>query len=295
MQRAFADAEEQSGFRKRLEAMLREGEAEAALALVRQGLRAIADNGLPIVDIALGADPHALTLNGWDAVAATIAGEDAGGNAIAALGIDFSWPGHVGLEPDAAGHLAPHIETNYFADLAEIAFSAASREDILAGYSAYGSAWQGCFAVIDNAIAVEGLSALYGAVTTAARDRDSDTAAGDAYLLAACTSAILLHLAVRSAIAAGALPKPMAVLVGSNEDFPFFDAPVVSAEEARALMPDRPATPPAPTPPAQAPITTQDGVSGRALRSRLETTGGETDPPSDPPATKGFFGRLFGR
>jgi len=42
MQRAFADAKEQRGLCKRLEAMLREGEPEAALALVRQGLQAIA-------------------------------------------------------------------------------------------------------------------------------------------------------------------------------------------------------------------------------------------------------------
>ncbi len=293
MQRAFADDTERRAFAKRLEAMLREGEPEAALALVRQGLQAIADNGLPIVDVALAADPDAFAITGWDAAAATIAGEDARGKTITALGIDFS--SHGDVPPDAAGHLAPYIETNYFDDLTEIAFSAASREDILAGYSSYGSHWQGCFAEIDNAIAVEGLSALYGAVTMAARDRDSETAAGDAYLLAACTSAILLHLAVRSAIAAGALPRPMAVLVGSNEDFPFFDAPVVSVDEAHALMPDRPETPPAETPPAPPPITTQDAVSGRALRSRLESNSGETDPPIDPPAAKGFFRRLFGR
>lgn len=261
MQRAFADDTERRAFARRLEAMLREGEPDAALALVHQGLQAIADNGLPIVDIALGCDPRALVITGWDAVAATIASKEARGEPITALGIDFSC--HGDIPPDAAGHVAPYIETNYFADLTEIAFSTASRADILAGYSAYGSEWQGCFAEIDNAIAVEGLSALYGAVTAAGGD--SDDAAGDAHLLAACTNAILLHLAVRSAIAAGAVPRPMAVLVGSNEDFPFFDAPVVSADEARALMPNRPALPPPESPEPSA------------------------------PAKKGFFGRLFGR
>ena len=288
MQRAFADDTERRAFAERLEAMLREGEPEAALNLVHQGLQAIADNGLPIVDIALATDPHALVLTGWDAVAATIARKDASGKAITALGIDFSCHGDV--PPDAAGNLAPYIETNYFADQTEIAFSTASREDILAGYSGSGTEWQGCFAEIDNAIEVDGLSALYGAVTAAAVNHENDDAAGDAYLLAACTSAILLHLAVRNAITGGALSRPMAVLVGSNEDFPFFDAPVVSVGEAHALMPDRPETPPAPPP-----ITTQDGVSGRALRSRLETSSSESDPPSDPPAAKGLFGRLFGR
>lgn len=289
MQRAFADDTERRAFAKRLEAMLREGEPEAALALVHQGLAVMADNRLPIVDIALATDPGALVLTGWDDVAQAISSEEARGKTITALGIDFSWPGHVGLQPDANGQMAPHIETNLYADLNDMAFSKASRADILEGYSRSGSRWQGCFVEIDDLIGVEGLSALYGPVAEAG-DRDSDDAAGDAYVLAACTSAILLHIAVKRAIAAGALPRPMAVLVGSNEDFPFFDAPVVSVDEASALMPDRPATSPAP-----APVTPQDGVSGRALRSRLKTEGDETDPPSEPPAAKGFFGRLFGR
>lgn len=290
MQRAFADDTERRAFTQRLEAMLREGEPEAALALVRQGLEAIADNGLPIVNIALATDPDALVLTGWDDVRQAIAREDARGKAITALGIDFSWPGHVGLQPDANGHMAPHIETNLYADLSDLAFSAARRADILEGYSGSGSTWQGRFVDIDDLIGIEGLSALYGPVADEAGNRDSDDAAGDAYVLAACTSAILLHIAVKRAIVAGALPRPMAVLVGSNEDFPFFDAPVVSVDEARALMPDRPAPPPAPPS-----IAAQDGVSGRALRSRLESSDEATDPAEDPPAQKGFFGKLFGR
>ncbi len=264
MQRAFADENEQRGFRHRLEAMLRAGEADAALALVRQGLAAIADQDLPLVDIALRADADELVLTGWDQVAATITHAEAGGTAVTALGIDLSWPGHVGREPDASGAMAPYLETNYFNDVGDIAFSTASREAILAGYTDYGSHWQGCFAEIDNAVEVEGLSALYGAVVAASGARDGDDAAGDAYVLAACTAAILLHIAVKRHIAAHGLPKPMAVLVGSNEDFPFFDAPVVSVDEARALMQ---ALPPEPEP----------------------------DPEPSEPAAKGFFGRLFGR
>lgn len=43
MQRAFEDETESRDFCQRLEAMLRAGEPEAALALVRQGLEALAD------------------------------------------------------------------------------------------------------------------------------------------------------------------------------------------------------------------------------------------------------------
>jgi hypothetical protein len=54
--------------------------------------------------------------------------------------------------------------------------------------------------------------------------------------LAACTSAILLHLAVKRTIETQGVPKPLAVLVGSNEDFPFFDAPVMSVDETRDFV-----------------------------------------------------------
>jgi hypothetical protein len=48
LQRAFADAEEQRGLCKRLEAMLREGQPDAALALVRQGCFAEIDNAIEV-------------------------------------------------------------------------------------------------------------------------------------------------------------------------------------------------------------------------------------------------------
>lgn len=277
MQRAFADRQEQDGFCLRLEAMLRRAEPEAALALVRQGLEAIADQGLPIVDIALATHPKALALNGWDAVAATIAREEAAsGNPITALGIDFSAACHVGLEPDENGAAAPHLETNYYDDLSNMIFSTASREDILAGYSDSGSEWAGCFAEIDNALHVEGLSALYGAVLGAEGDRDGDDLAGDAYVLASSASAILLHLAVKRHIAQHGLPKPMAVLVGSNEDYPFFDAPVVSLGEARALMP------PAPEPRWEPETPAEFAPDWHAEPAWEEPAGWETDPLPEP-------------
>ncbi|MFM7349467.1 MAG: hypothetical protein ACKO01_08250, partial [Erythrobacter sp.] len=252
--------------------------------------------------------PEALALAGWDAVAATIAREErASGNPITALGIDFSAACHVGLEPDEDGAAAPHLETNYYDDLSNLVFSTASREDILAGYSDYGSEWAGCFAEIDNALKVEGLSALYGAVLGAAQDRDRDDLAGDAYVLAASASAILLHLAVKRHIAERGLPQPMAVLVGSNEDYPFFDAPVVSLGEARALMP--PAPEPAWRPPAVAdPVAEWEDEPAWVEEAEWEPLPEPEPEPelvyaddaprpaaSEPPATKGLLARLFRR
>lgn len=247
MQRAFADPDEHRAFRARIEAMLRASEADAALALVRQGLEALADQRLPVVDIALATSPAQIKIAGWDALAATLARLEARGVAVTAIGIDLTGSCWDGALPEIGQEVPPYLETSYYTDLPEIAFSTATRADILAAYTDYGSPWIGCFAEIEGDIEVEGLSKLYSAVIRNAyeKHRDRDDALGDAHLLAASASAILLHIAVRSAVAAGALPRPVAVIVGSNEGYPFYDAPVVSGDEARALMPARPAPAPA--------------------------------------------------
>jgi hypothetical protein len=75
------------------------------------------------------------------------------------------------------------------------------------------------------------MEALYGAVQQAGRSRGGDNAEGDAHALAAAIAAILLHLAVKRTIEQRGLPRRLAVIVGSNEDYPFFDAPVVTYDE----------------------------------------------------------------
>lgn len=64
MQRAFVDEAEQHAFRNELEALLRCGEADAALASVRERMAALAGAGLPIIDLALRADPDTVSLKG---------------------------------------------------------------------------------------------------------------------------------------------------------------------------------------------------------------------------------------
>ncbi|PLK22502.1 hypothetical protein C0V72_14595 [Porphyrobacter sp. TH134] len=258
MQRAFANRDEQRTFRDELEQMLRRGEPEAALERARSRLREVAGASPRLSELALNTHPHQIALSGWDALAASIlSAEEHGNKSVTAIGIDFSWPGHFAstikngktvLDFDAQGGFTPVLETNYFGDLREVKFSTATRSDILAGYSASGSEWQGGFIDIDNLIGVTGMDALYGAVQSSS-PAEADSAESDASVISACISAILLHLAVKRHIEAEGLPKPMAVLVGSNEDFPFFDAPVMSVDESRAYV--RPASPARPQAPSQ--------------------------------------------
>lgn len=241
MRRTFANHDEQRAFRDELEQMLRRGEPDAALAKVRRALEPVAAAGSHLARLALTLNPRDVRLVGWE----WFLSERFAGSDVTAIGIEFSWPGHFSPRTtDADGNLEPVLETNYYEDMDIVHFSTASREQILAGYSGCHSEWQGNFSDIEVNLEVKGMERLYGAIWSARRPGDSDDAAGDAYVLAACASAIVLHLAVRNAVRTRGLGKPLAVLVGSNEDFPFFDAPVMSIDEARPFV-----HPPMPEPP----------------------------------------------
>lgn len=245
MQRAFANEAEQRAFCDELLQMLRRGEPKAALEHARGRLRSLEGVSPLLAERALTTRDKDITLTGWDKLATRIqSAEEYGNEPVTALGIDFSWPGHFAsairdgkavLEYDAQGGFAPVLETNYFGDMRKVKFSTATRAEILGGYSSYGSEWQGAFIDIDNLIGVEGMDVLYGAIQ-ASGPRYTDTTEGDACVLSASISAILLHLAVKRTIETRGLPKPMAVLVGSNEDFPFFDAPVMSVDESAPFV-----------------------------------------------------------
>jgi len=238
MRRAFANRNEQLAVRRALLQLLRTGEADGALSRVRQALEPFAEAGSELATLALTVNPEAVELRDWEDLGSRIELVEAERQPITAIGIDLSWPGHQSLTPDTDGKLEPVLETNYYADFDEVRFSSATRTEILAGYSdsRAGSVWQGNFEEVEIWVLAQGLGSLYGAIQPAARKGDSDDAEGDLFVLASCAAAIIMHLAVRHAIRTRGLPRPMAVLVGSNEDFPFFDAPVMSVDESAPFV-----------------------------------------------------------
>lgn len=239
----IADRAKRDAFRRRIEILLRQGEADAALAEVRNSLRRLDGADEALVSCALSTEPEQIWLTGWADLGQRVAQIEARGEAVTAVGIDFSWPGHFAaaiesgmprLDYDSEGGFSPRLETNYYGDTSGTKFSTATRSQINESHFGSGSEWQGCFIDMDNLIGVHGLDALYGAVQKASVSHKSDDVHRDAYELAAMASAVLLHLAVRRTIEREGLPRKMAVLVGSNEDFPFFDAPVMPVDEAEA-------------------------------------------------------------
>lgn len=226
------DGQREDDFRQSIETMLRQGDADLAAARLQPLLEPLCGEGLPLPARFATVSASDLAVTGWDAVLARIADFDAAGTVITAVGADLSAPVHFGIAPDDQGLLDPIVETNFYTDAAW-AFSQCDRDALLGGYTAYGCEWQGGFEHIDDCLRVTGVADLYGAVVALEeRVRGAGPASEDersAHLLASSLFAVLFHQALRDTVPDALAARNTAVVVGSNESFPFFDAPAVAA------------------------------------------------------------------
>ena len=213
-------------FCKEIEDLLRGDEADVAADRLKLLLSAVCGPGRPLPSRFLSVSPKSIELIGWSNLPARITDYDRGDNEISAIGIDLSWPGHIGLEPNDDGLLDPVIETNFYSDDAW-PFSTSDRAGLLSGFDQYSCAWQGGFEEIDDTVQINGISDLYGAVylLKGITEPESQTAR----VLGACYIVVLIYLALRDCAPRDVLPRPVAVILGSNEDYPYFNAPVFAA------------------------------------------------------------------
>lgn len=216
-------------FRRSVENRLREGRAHMAIERLRSLLPEFARPGGLLPERFLTVQPSDLVLEGWDQLGDAIKRRDLPGRLITGISVAFGWPGEEPPLPDANGHLKPLIEVSYYSD-SSFPFSKSSREDLLDGYSAYGCTWHGDAEASDNALSVDGIDDLHGALALLeARLLASDTPDEDsirAGSLGACLLSALLVQAVKDQIEAEGLPRPVCVTAGSSDVYPYFDAPV---------------------------------------------------------------------
>ncbi|WP_144097981.1 hypothetical protein [Croceicoccus sediminis] len=228
----FATEEEERRFRLKVEMMLREGKPDQALAAVDARLAEIAER--PFAALALSLAPEDVAITGWDKLAATIDSLDMHGQPISAIGIDFCNPDQFDNKPDDGMNLHPVLETAYYCDEV-FAFSASDRAAINAAYGRAGPRWRGGFDHNDHEIGVTGLDAIYGRYHAVLPHLEAGELTElpdyDAPRLSAMRTAVLLHMAVARAVEEKGLPRAMVVLVGSNDDYPWFDAPVTTRAE----------------------------------------------------------------
>jgi hypothetical protein len=222
-------------FRIEIETLLRVGRADDAADRLRALLEGLCGSGRPLPGRFLTVEPKHVRLAGWDELPKRIAEYDRRGKSITAIEIAFSSPRHHALTPDATGSLDPHIETSFYCDGGAWPFSTCDRDGLLACYAANRGKWlghpkwRGQFEEIDDTVSVKGIADLYGAVFRLTAD---GTTLDDqqARVVGACYVAVLVYLAVRDIAPRSVLPRPMAMFVGSNQDYPFFNAPAFAAQ-----------------------------------------------------------------
>ncbi len=221
-------------FRIEIETLLRGGQADEAAHRLRGLLEGLCgpDRPLPARFLTIGA--RDVVLGGFSDLAAGIEAYDRQGKRITAIEISFSSPSHRRRVPDEHGYLDPHMETGFYCDDADYPFSTLDRASLLHCYAPnrgkwLGNAkWQGAAEDVDDVITVTGIGDLYGAVFRLTKS-GSGADEQQGRVLGACYLAVLVHVAVRDCAALHALARPMAVIVGSNQDYPFFNAPAVAA------------------------------------------------------------------
>lgn len=235
------DGLNEEDFRRSIENRLREGQTGAAVERLRALLAPYAGPGGILPERFLTVDAADLILTGWDRLGDAVRGHDAPGRPVTAISIAFGWPGEEVPEPDPDGRLRPFIETGYFSDNA-YPFSQSERDDLLAGCSSYGCPWSGDAEATDNALSLEGIEDLHGALASLeARLLASDEPDEEgirAGSLGSCLLSALLFQAVANRIADDGLPRPLCVMAGSSGVYPYFDAPVVGMPEGAIVKPD---------------------------------------------------------
>jgi hypothetical protein len=226
------DGMDEFTFRRSIEALLREGDADAAARRIRSLLTPYTGEHRPLPAHLPDITATDVRFGGWDGIAERLAELDSPGAPVTAIGIDLA---HAQVGGDtAAGPLRPAIEIAWYTDDA-FPFSSAGRNRLLEGYGQAGAAWHGSSLTVDGSITIEGLDDLYGAVRQLERKCAGETgeaATSDdltAGMLGACYFAVLVHQAVRNAALGVGLPRPLALIVGSKDVYPWFDVPVLAA------------------------------------------------------------------
>ena len=230
------DGLDENDFRRSIETMLRNGEADGAATKLRTLLAPYSGPDKLLPARFLTVLPQEVSLAGWQDLHTRIGHYDRPDHLISALRIAVTDPDPEApaCPPDPSGRFSPLIETSYFSD-DSFPFSDADRNDLLDGYSMDDSAWQGDFEAADSAVKVEGIEDLYGSVAALeARVMQSEVPDGDeirAGSLGACFLAVLVHQAVRETVRKEGLPRALCVMAGNDGVYPFFDAPVLACDE----------------------------------------------------------------
>jgi len=236
----FGNEDELFAFLGDVEALLRRGQPDVAAGLLESQLGDLADEGNELARLCLKVPVSAVRIVGWEQLNERMKKLDRPGKPITAISIDISAPFEMPvLDAKHGNFYEPDLDTVYYSD-SLYKFTGSDRQSMIDAYSPKGPPWSGHFESVDNTIAVRGLGGLYGEVLLAQKrcrsDDHDDAMEQDAAAIASAFIAVRLHQAIKATAEGRGMPRPMTLIVGNNESFPYFDAAVVTRFEYEEML-----------------------------------------------------------
>lgn len=310
----FESEDELDQFLGNVESLMRQGQPDVAATLITAQLMELNDGRHDIGKLAQATPVGSVRLIGWETLDQTFKKIDRPDQPVTAMSIDISAPLVLPAPNEETGNFRePDLETLYFTDSA-FAFNRAGREEINHGYGRKAGVWRSAFEEAGAEVQVRGLGGIYGEVLAYERRREqgelTEPADCDALVLGHAFVAVRLHQAIRAVIEGRGLPRAITVLVGSNESYPFFDAPAFTRDEYYDLIEDgedgeveeskfaRLSLAPRPADYDPGSIFQDDSqVSGTSLRRRIRDATPVEEPANDtaPAGGNSIVTSLFGR
>ncbi|AKM10388.1 hypothetical protein [Croceicoccus naphthovorans] len=231
----FGSEDERQGFLDDVESLLRRGQPDVAAGLLEGQLGDLADDGDELARLCIKVPVSAVRITGWEQLAGKLEKLDRPGRPITAIGIDISAPFEMPELDDRHGNFyEPDLDTVYYTDSA-FPFASASREMMMEEAQNAKAAWVGHFENVDATIGVRGLGGIYGEVLIAqkkCKDYDHKNAMEqDSAVIASAFIAVRLHQAIKATAEGRGMPRAACLMVGNNESFPYYDAPVMTRPE----------------------------------------------------------------
>ena len=313
----FGNEDELYDFLGDVEALLRRGQPDVAAGLLEAQLGDLADEGSELAKLCLKVPVSAVRITGWEQLGPQLEKLDRPNKPITAVSIDISAPFEMPVLQEKHGNFyEPDLDTVYYSD-SLFRFSRTDRETMLDAYTNKGGPWHGHFENVDSLIGVRGLGGIYGEVLIAQKrckgDDHEDAMDHDATALASAFVAVRLHQAIKATAEGRGMPRPITLMVGNNESFPFYDAAAVTRLEYEDLLDaegeeddcgayDEVFAPLRlePIPDDYDPFASLPGdeqVSGAALRKRLRESAPEPEAANDlaPGGLGGFLNKILKR
>ncbi len=210
------DAKEFSVIEQETRILIRDSAFDQAESLL---LNSLAHGDPRFHDICRNSPQDEIRIAGWPELYADIAALEARGEKVSAIGLDLT--GH--NEDEDIVFECNYYDNNYFP------FSTARRDEILA-VCGYGAPWQGCMIDIQGPLILYGLRPLHTALRTYEhRSFWSGSSAPwppgfASFRLATWFLYLRVHRAIRDALSAHGLPRPMPVVVGEHDFGPAFSS-----------------------------------------------------------------------